>query len=100
MLIQSEFVRQERAKKSLTQQELADACDLSLRTIQRVENQGVASLETCRSLCAVLECTQEELLASNNKGSKATPWHLSGKMVILAFVIGLLMGFMITRLVS
>ncbi|MFT6285233.1 MAG: DNA-binding XRE family transcriptional regulator [Arenicella sp.] len=45
-----------------TQQLLADACDVSLRTIQRVEKEGAASKETTMSLCAVFEVRQGELI--------------------------------------
>ncbi len=45
-----------------TQQHLADASDVSLRTIQRVEKEGTASKETTMSLCAVFEIRQGELI--------------------------------------
>ena len=51
-----------RQKHNWTQQLLADACDISLRTIQRVEKEGAASKETTRSLCAVFEVRQGELI--------------------------------------
>jgi DNA-binding XRE family transcriptional regulator len=51
-----------RQKHDWTQQLLADACDVSLRTIQRVEKEGAASKETTMSLCAVFEVRQGELI--------------------------------------
>ena len=51
-----------RQKHNWTQQLLADACDISLRTIQRVEKEGAASKETTMSLCAVFEVRQGELI--------------------------------------
>ncbi|MFT2090573.1 helix-turn-helix transcriptional regulator [Paraglaciecola sp. 2405UD69-4] len=51
-----------RQKHNWTQQHLADACDVSLRTIQRVEKEGVASKETTMSLSAVFEVRQGELI--------------------------------------
>ncbi|ENO00390.1 MULTISPECIES: helix-turn-helix domain-containing protein [Pseudoalteromonas] len=36
-------VKSLRSKLDWTQQQLADACDVSLRTIQRVEKEGAAS---------------------------------------------------------
>lgn len=51
-----------RKKHNWTQQLLADACDVSLRTIQRVEKEGAASKETTMSLCAVFEVRQGELI--------------------------------------
>jgi len=49
-------------RRGWTQQQLAEIADLSLRTVQRVENQAAASNETISSLCAVLEVPREELL--------------------------------------
>lgn len=51
-----------RHKLNWTQQQLADACDVSLRTIQRVEKEGAASRETTMALCAVFEVRQGELI--------------------------------------
>lgn len=51
-----------RHKLNWTQQQLADACDVSLRTIQRVEKEGAASKETTMALCAVFEVRQGELI--------------------------------------
>jgi DNA-binding XRE family transcriptional regulator len=51
-----------RQQHSWTQQHLADACDVSLRTVQRVEKEGTASKETTMSLCAVFEVRQGELI--------------------------------------
>ncbi|MFP4207321.1 MAG: helix-turn-helix domain-containing protein [Wenzhouxiangella sp.] len=62
MEISSDRVRQERQRRGWTQQQLAEIADLSLRTVQRVENQSAASNETISSLCAVLEVPREELL--------------------------------------
>lgn len=58
MEISSECVRQARLKRGWTQQQLAEIADLSLRTVQRVENQSVASNETVSALSAVLEIPQ------------------------------------------
>ncbi|MFT5543863.1 MAG: DNA-binding XRE family transcriptional regulator [Glaciecola sp.] len=62
MQLNPNTVKALRQKNSWTQQLLADACDLSLRTIQRVEKEGIASKETTMSLCAVFEIRQGELI--------------------------------------
>ncbi|MEE4638088.1 MAG: helix-turn-helix transcriptional regulator [Wenzhouxiangella sp.] len=68
MEISSDRVRQERQRRGWTQQQLAEIADLSLRTVQRVENQSAASNETISSLCAVLELPREELLRQDVSG--------------------------------
>lgn len=61
-----------RQQLNWTQQVLADACDVSLRTIQRVEKEGVASKETTMSLCAVFEVRQGELIQLDEPIEKDT----------------------------
>lgn len=51
-----------RQEKGWTQQHLADACAISLRTVQRVEKQGSASNDTLLGLCAVFGVEQKRLL--------------------------------------
>lgn len=62
MQLNPNTVKALRHKFNWTQQLLADACDVSLRTIQRVEKEGTASKETTMSLCAVFEVRQGELI--------------------------------------
>jgi transcriptional regulator with XRE-family HTH domain len=50
-----------RAIKCWSQDELATACGLSVRTIQRVEKNGTASLETTKALASVFIVTPDEL---------------------------------------
>lgn len=93
MEISSERVRQERQRRGWTQQQLAEIADLSLRTVQRVENQAAASNETISSLCAVLEIPREELLRQDvdalayQKALRRMRWLLS-----VAVVAGAAMG--------
>ncbi|MHC9510060.1 DUF805 domain-containing protein [Kangiella sp. M94] len=61
MRINSELVKQLRAGKHWSQQQLSDACGLNLRTIQRLESSGKASIETVRALAAVFEVSADDL---------------------------------------
>ncbi|TDF38184.1 XRE family transcriptional regulator [Alteromonadaceae bacterium M269] len=61
MEVLNEKVKQLRLERNWTQQHLADACDVSLRTIQRIEKYGNASYESVMSLCAVLEITKNDI---------------------------------------
>jgi transcriptional regulator with XRE-family HTH domain len=62
MMINAELVKDLRQRRGWTQQQLAEVADLSLRTIQRIENQGVASNESVSALSAVLDTPRETLL--------------------------------------
>lgn len=62
MQLNPNTIKSLRGQLDWTQQQLADACDVSLRTIQRVEKEGAASKETTMALCAVLEVRQGELI--------------------------------------
>lgn len=55
MDINAKLVKEQRTSKNWTQQHLADACGLSLRTIQRVERYGNASNDTVSALASVFE---------------------------------------------
>lgn len=61
MEINAELVKNHRTNRSWTQQHLADACGVSLRTIQRVERYGNASNETVMALAAVYQIEQNEI---------------------------------------
>ena len=62
MLVNSRKLKKLRLAKNWTQQHLAQVCDLSMRTIQRVEKDGVASNETVAAYAAVFEVAVDELL--------------------------------------
>ena len=55
MQINTAAVRKLRDKSNWTQQHLADACGLSLRTVQRMEKTGSVSHETAAAVAAVFE---------------------------------------------
>lgn len=63
MLLNASLVKENRIKKGWTQTQLAELSDLSVRTIQRAENSGIASMETTSALAAVFEIDRQELLA-------------------------------------
>ena len=62
MKINSELVKKLRAAKPWSQEQLSDACGLDLRTIQRIENEGKASIESVRAVAAVFEVDPNELI--------------------------------------
>ena len=62
MDINAELIKTKRTSQSWTQQHLADACGISLRTIQRVERYGNASNETVMALASVFEIQQADII--------------------------------------
>ena len=67
--INPERVRELRKASAMSQAELASATSLSIRTIQRIESEGVASLESKRSLASVFEVSTsylEEPISENH----------------------------------
>jgi transcriptional regulator with XRE-family HTH domain len=61
MKISSNAVRRLRTERGWSQEQLAIACGLSLRTVQRVEAEGIASLSTSTSLAATYQVRLTEL---------------------------------------
>lgn len=101
MEINSTFIKELRASKAWTQQHLADACDVHLRTIQRVEREGSASAETVLALCAVFEIQRQQLSII----PMATPEQLqtvqSRGLVFVAscsLVLGIILGCLLMYL--
>ena len=63
MKIDASRIKAEREKRAWSQEHLAEAAGLALRTIQRVENSGSGSFETAKALAAVLELDVADLRA-------------------------------------
>ncbi|AUD78436.1 hypothetical protein CW740_03885 [Kangiella profundi] len=77
MRINSELVKQLRTEKHWSQQQLSDACGLNLRTIQRLESSGKASIESIRALASVFEVSPDDLILTDNGESKINESPLS-----------------------
>lgn len=74
------IVKKLRTERNWSQEQLAEYCGLSVRTIQRVESGNKASMETLMSLAAVFEVeitTLTETITVIDKNSQnwhALPW--------------------------
>ena len=85
MKINAEKVIAERKKRAWSQQHLAEVSALSLRTIQRVENNGSGSLETIKALAASFELSANIMFVQ-----KAGPTESKPKMAaFFAFIIAI-----------
>ena len=61
MKVNSELIRKLRSDASWSQEELAAASGLSLRTVQRVESDGVAAMETLKALATAFQLNSKDL---------------------------------------
>jgi len=61
MHINRQWIRTERERRAWSQEQLAVAAGIGVRTLQRVESTGVASNETAMALAAVLGCELDTL---------------------------------------
>lgn len=69
MMVNGELIRKLRTEKQWSQAQLGDACGLNLRTIQRLENTGKASLESIRALSSVFKIDASQLALDTESGS-------------------------------
>ena len=61
MKINSHLIRAERERRAWSQDHLASAAGLGLRTVQRIEATGVASYESVKAIAAVLDLQPSDL---------------------------------------
>ena len=106
MRVDREFVRRLRLDKAWSQEKLADEAGVSLRTVQRVEADGVAAHRSCRAIAKALGVDPAELRhrgASNPQPMTqsarsleiASPWGfalLRTAQALLVSVLWLLMA--------
>jgi transcriptional regulator with XRE-family HTH domain len=65
MKINIDVLKREREARNWTQQQLAEICSLSLRTIQRIEKDGSVSKESLASLSSAFELDYNLLLLAD-----------------------------------
>ncbi len=75
MNINSAKVIELRKSKHWSQEQLADACGINLRTIQRVENTGKGSVETVRALASVFEIDAEDMIVKPQQEKPLSPFE-------------------------
>jgi DNA-binding XRE family transcriptional regulator len=95
MKIASATVRRLRTERGWSQEQLATASGLSLRTIQRVEAEGSASMATRVCLAATFSVPLADLAAvAPDTGSvrERPAWHVGGLFVGLAILGCVLIG--------
>lgn len=107
MRVNASLIKQFRSDRSWTQQHLADACGVSLRTVQRVERYGTASNETLMALASVFEIEQDAIqepeievhqVLAEQQGEAKSIWLNS--QVISALVVGFIAGISVVLIVQ
>lgn len=92
--ISNQIVRRLRTERGWTQEQLADLCGCSLKTIQRVEKSGLCSMETRSALASVFEIDLKQLdgeekiqqaKKSNDDGLFFYHRLITGKQVVEVF---------------
>ena len=96
MYLDNEVIREMRLDRGWTQQQLADACGISMRTVQRVEKDGTASLETTSALGSVFEVERRTLLRVSASEEVGTAHAGSMKLVLLGVLVGIVVGVLAT----
>lgn len=100
-------LKQLRESKAWSQSHLADASGVSLRTIQRIEKTGVASLESTKSLCATFAIEIGDLALNDSAQNNATSAFINTsrfiiskadiKATTISFIIAFVIAFSLMR---
>ena len=90
--VDSKFIVSERQKRAWSQQHLATAAGLSLRTVQRVESDGRSSYESALALASSLEIPLSEVMAGENANRRPGNWKKATKITVSALAATVLAG--------
>ena len=91
MQVNIDVIKTQRSNRAWSQTQLAEVSGLSLRTIQRIEKTGVASLESVKSLASVFEIDIKDIQQCLNKPA----YSLKSKFVTLFGAVGLILSGLI-----
>ena len=93
MKIDRALLKELRLQRALSQEELAIAADLSARTVQRMEAEGTASLESQKAVAAVFGIGTERLLEKSVKSHLVDPMKVLASSALLIAATFLLTCF-------
>lgn len=85
MRVDSQRIRAERTQRAWSQEHLANATDLGLRTVQRIEATGMASNESAQAIAAAFGIAVAELLEPETirRGSGPHTWLSAQRFWVL-----------------
>lgn len=75
MKINHKLLRRQREQRAWTQNQLAEVASLSMRTVQRIERNGIAAKESAMALASALDMNLADLLMQSNSGSTRHTGH-------------------------
>lgn len=93
MKINHTLLKQLRLRRALSQEELAMAAGISARTVQRMEAEGSASLESRKAVAAVFGIDAERLLEASNRLRCGEPMKVVASSALLVAATFLLTCF-------
>ena len=89
MNLDSKKITELRSRKAWSQQHLADTASISLRTVQRIEQRGIASQDSARALASAFSLKPEDLMAAPGfTGVRRVFKHLAACGLIIAGFFG------------
>lgn len=98
MRVNRALVRKLRLEKSWSQELLAGKAGLNLRTIQRIESNGVASLQTRRSVATALDIEPSALEVAGSEQGRRLQFLVDKGAILVGlyvFTVALSLGFVI-----
>lgn len=75
MKINHKLLRRQREQRAWTQNQLAEVASLSMRTVQRIERNGIAAKESAMALASALDMDLADLLIQSNSSSTRHTSH-------------------------
>lgn len=97
MTINRTLLRQFRLQRALSQEELAIAAGISARTVQRMEAEGTASLESRKAVAAVFGVGAERLLETSDPSTPGDSMKIIASSALLVAATFLLTCFGIAQ---
>jgi transcriptional regulator with XRE-family HTH domain len=97
MKVNAQKVKSLRKQSLWSQEELALACGVSRRTVQRAEGDGQASFETTKALAAVFQIDSDQLLKANPHSQEYINVQLGHTIIAVILVVVLTATWSLTR---
>lgn len=93
MLVDAKKMKKLRQSRNWTQQHLAEVCDLSTRTVQRVERDGVASHETVAAYATIFEIEVSAFILTIPEFDKVNRSSNPSSLSLILLAAGVFGGF-------
>ncbi|MBO1255002.1 helix-turn-helix transcriptional regulator [Alteromonas sp. 5E99-2] len=90
MQVNINLIKTERINRAWSQTQLALVSGLSLRTIQRIEKTGVASLESVKSLASAFEISAQDIQQCTNNSRYSTKSKFAAFFGLVSFTLSCL----------